>query len=94
MVIPPPGDLIPGYDVYHVDANRFPGYSPEHLHEAALGVLRADGVPVLDLYPPFIAHEAGSLFLRGDDMHWSPAGQDLAARVVADSVAARGLLGR
>lgn len=94
MVIPPPGDLIPGYDVYHVDARRFPGYSPEHLHHAALGVLHPGGVPVLDLYPPFIAHGAGPLFLHADDMHWSPAGQDLAARVVADSLAARGLPGR
>jgi len=77
-----------------VDARRFPGYSPEHLRGAALGVLHPSGVPVLDLYPPFIAHGAGPLFLRSDDMHWSPAGQDLAARVVADSVAALGLLGR
>ena len=94
VLIPPPGDLIPGYDVYHVDARRFPGYSPEHLRDAALDVLRPGGVPVLDLYAPFIAHGAGPLFLRADDMHWSPAGQELAARVVADSVAARGLLGR
>jgi hypothetical protein len=94
MVIPPPGDLIPHYDVYHVDARRFPGYDPEHLHRAALDVLRPGGVPVLDLYPPFITHGARSLFLRADDMHWSPAGQDVAARVAADSIAARGLLGR
>lgn len=94
MVIPPPGDVIPGYDVYHVDARRFPGYRPEHLRDAALGVLRPSGVPVLDLYAPFITHGAEPLFLRADDMHWSPAGQDLAARVVADSVAASGLLGR
>ena len=94
MVIPPPGDLIPRYDVYHVDARRFPGYDPEHLHHAALDVLHPGGVPVLDLYPPFIAHGAGPLFLRADDMHWSPAGQDLAARVAADSIAARALLGR
>ena len=35
-----------------------------------------------------------SLYLRTDDMHWSPAGQDLAARIVADTVATRGLLRR
>jgi lysophospholipase L1-like esterase len=94
VVIPPPGDLIPDYDVYHVDAGSFPGYSPAHLHDAALAVLEPGGAPVVDLYGPFMAHGPAALFLHADDMHWSPAGQDLAARVVADAVAARGLLRR
>jgi lysophospholipase L1-like esterase len=92
VIIPPPGDLIPGYDVYHVDPRRFPGYSAAHLHDAALDVLRPGGVPVVDLYTPFIAHDPASLYLRADDMHWSPQGQDVAARLVADAVAVRGLL--
>jgi lysophospholipase L1-like esterase len=94
VVIPPPGDLIPDYDVYHVDARVFADYSPAHLHEAALAVLQPGGAPIVDLHGPFTAHGPASLFLHADDMHWSPQGQDLAARIVADSVAARGLLER
>ena len=92
VLVPPPGDLIPRFDVYHVDRQAFPGYSPEHLHEAALDVLRPGGAPIVDLYAPFTVHDPASLYLHGDDMHWSPAGQDLAARVTADSVRALGLL--
>jgi len=94
VVIPPPGDLIPGYDVYHVDPRRFPGYSPAHLHEAALTVLQPGGATVVDLYESFTSRDPASLYLRTDDMHWSPQGQDLAARIVADSVTTRGLLRR
>lgn len=94
VLIPPPGDLIPGYDVYHVDPGAFPGYDPAHLHRAALEVLRPGGTPVVDLYGAFAAQEPASLYLHADDMHWSPQGQELAARVVADSVAALGLLDR
>jgi len=94
LLIPPPGDLIPGFDVYHIDARVFPGYSPAHLREAALAVLQPGDAPVVDLYGPFTAAEPASLYLHADDMHWSPKGQDLAARLVADSVRALGLLAR
>jgi len=94
VLIPPPGDLIPDFDVYHIDPRVFPGYAPQHLHEAALAVLKPGGTPVVDLYGPFAAGGAASLYLHADDMHWSSKGQDLAARLVADTVRTRGLLTR
>ena len=36
----------------------------------------------------FATHGPAPLYLHADDMHWSPEGQDLAARVVAETVQA------
>ena len=48
------------------------------------------GFDLVDLYDPFVAAAAeGTLYFR--DSHWNPAGHDLAAAVLADSLAARGL---
>ena len=51
---------------------------------------RVHGFDLVDLYAPFAAAAAErTLYFR--DSHWNPAGHDLAAAALADSLTARGL---
>jgi hypothetical protein len=62
-------------------------------HERLFSILIELGIPAIDLLPHFrkaLRSEGAGLFLT--DEHWSEAGHELAAGLVADGLAARGLV--
>lgn len=77
-------------DKARVMAERLPrGRSAafEARYDAALETIAAAGLPVLDLRPAL--RDLGAPFMR-TDTHWSPAGAEAAARVIAAENLARG----
>jgi hypothetical protein len=42
----------------------------------------------IDLWEPFRAAGACSLYYHGGDLHWKPAGEAIAVRLLADSLRA------
>lgn len=83
VLIPAKARLYPD----RLGANRWPAHNA-NFYENALAAIRGAGIPVADLYTVFSrAENREALFLR-TDTHWSPAGARLAARTVAETVAA------
>jgi len=92
LVIPSPIDVCPNYDV-RVDPEAFPEYRPSRLSAEAAGAVLRQGLPVVDLFGPFRDAGADGMYYRHGNDHWNAAGQDLAARLVAERVLAEGWLG-
>lgn len=91
VVVPSALDACVGYAL-QVDAAHAPGYD-RRLHQATLvEVARAAGLPVLDLWPALEAAGACDHYYPVIN-HWNARGQALAARLVTDSLRARGWLG-
>lgn len=86
LVIPSPIDVVDGYDYGQVDLRKYPLYRRSALTDAVSEMAGRLGIPCLDLFPAFRAAGAGRLYLRGGDNHWNPAGQALAARLMADLI--------
>jgi hypothetical protein len=70
---------------------RYPGYRPSGLSDALDLVAREQGIAHLDLFEPFHAAGAASLYHPIDE-HWNAAGQLLAARLVSDTILSSGML--
>ncbi len=92
VVVPPAIDACDAFDV-KVDRAAHPGYDPSRLSRIAADAARGQGLPVLELYPPFRAEGANGLYQRHDDDHWNARGQDLAARLAVERLLAEGWLG-
>ena len=86
----PAGSDLSATDPHRVDASRFPEYRPEALTEAIEEIAGQARIPVVNLFHPFRA--AGGPLYYPMDGHWNAAAQALAARLVADRIAAEGLL--
>jgi hypothetical protein len=91
VLIPSPIDVC-GHETGSVDREKYREYRPRALTDAVAGIAQRRGIPYVDLFGPFDAHCAEGLFLNGLDDHWSARGQELAAQVVAERLAAEGLL--
>jgi SGNH hydrolase-like domain, acetyltransferase AlgX len=77
-----------------VDRAAFPEYEPSRLSAEAAAAGRRQGLPVVDLFGPFLEAGADRLYYTHGNDHWNAAGQDLAARLVAERVVSEGWLGR
>jgi len=89
LVIPATEDVAPEAGYLPLAGAR---RDPARLSRGVVEAAEAAGLPVIDLWPVFLANEPAQLYLPGD-FHWNPRGQALAARVVADRIRAReGLL--
>jgi hypothetical protein len=75
-----------------VDTKVYPEYDRRRLSREAAGAAQRAGLPVLDLFDPFRQAGADRLYYRHGDDHWNAAGQDLAARLVAERIVAEGWL--
>jgi hypothetical protein len=93
VLIPHPGDLPGGYDAWHIDRSRFPQYDGRRQTAALEDAVKTMGVPYLNLYDVFGAHDPNALYLHNDD-HWNEAGQELAAEGVGAAVLKSGMLSR
>ena len=65
---------------------------PDAVDAEFYDVLRAQGVDVLDLQPVFAAEAAERRLYCQQDSHWSGAGAERAAALIADWLRARGVL--
>jgi hypothetical protein len=87
VVVPSSVDLCPRFEI-HVDPAQYPTWSPTRLTDTFVAILSDLGVHCVDLCAPFQAAGPEPLYLGPEDFHWSAAGQELAARLVADAVRA------
>ncbi len=93
VLVPIPHPLDLGeHETGEVDRAKYPDYTPRGLVAILERIAARRGIPTVDLYSAFAAHGSESIYFRGFDDHWNDAGQDLAARVVAEQLRAHGLL--
>jgi lysophospholipase L1-like esterase len=91
LVVPSPIDICETCEI-PVDTKAYPAYDPRRLSREAATAAERAGLPVVDLYDAFRQAGADSLYYRQGDDHWNAAGQDLAARLVAERIASLGWL--
>jgi len=87
LIIPSPIDACDGYDI-HVDSASYPKYERRRISGTIDSLAARHGIRRIDLWEPFRAAGACTLYYRGGDLHWKENGQALAARLVADSLRA------
>lgn len=71
-------------------AARYPGYRRDGLTTLLSRIAEQHGLEYLDLFEPFAKSGASSLYFP-KDLHWNPAGQELAAELTTRHIIARGL---
>jgi len=72
---------------------RYPGYRRDGLTTFLSRIAEQSGLEYLDLFDSFEKAGASSLYFP-KDLHWNPAGQELAAELAMRHIIARGLVGR
>jgi hypothetical protein len=88
MIIPSPIDACDGYEI-RVDTAKYPQYDRRRISGTIDSLAARHGIRRLDLWVPFRASgNACDLYYRGGDLHWKANGQAMAARMLADSLAA------
>lgn len=92
MFIPHPADLTDDYDWGAVDRGRYPGYNRRNQIAPLEQFATASGSHFVSLFDTFRARDPNKLYFHGGDDHWNPAGQKLAAQIVADYIAGQDLL--
>lgn len=71
---------------YQIEAGRATPQAPSIMEERLADYCSSRGVPLINLYPVFLAREDWrDLFVPGD-VHWSPAGHRLVARAIAQEL--------
>jgi lysophospholipase L1-like esterase len=88
VLIEPSGvDLTTSFRISYRDLQRYPMYRRERLSETVRTICDQLGIPYVDLFPVFERSDPERLYFRETDNHWNDAGQALAAREVAGSLA-------
>jgi hypothetical protein len=87
VIIPSPIDACEKYDI-QVDTVRYPQYQRRRISGTIDSLAARHGIRRLDLWTPFRANNACDLYYRGGDLHWKANGQELAARLLSDSLVA------
>ncbi|MEO5814761.1 MAG: hypothetical protein ABIT20_05730 [Gemmatimonadaceae bacterium] len=87
VIIPSPIDACEKYDI-QVDTVRYPKYQRRRISGTIDSLAARHNIKRLDLWTPFRANNACDLYYRGGDLHWKANGQELAARLLADSLSA------
>ena len=93
--IPHPMDVMEGdHASGRIDRTEYPDYQPRRLTDSMQAIADRHGLMHLNLYAPFqsVADPASLFLLEGDD-HWNDAGQRYAARLIADFLQEKVLLG-
>ncbi len=80
--IPAEIDVVPSA-IEATELAAHPAYRPEALSQAVARIAAALEIPCLDLYPSFRDRASEALFNPGQDAHWSPHGQRVAAELAA-----------
>jgi hypothetical protein len=84
LIIPSPIDACEGYDI-HVDSAAYPHYERRRISGTIDSLAARHGIRRVDLWEPFRAAGACTLYYRGGDLHWKENGLALAPTLVADS---------
>lgn len=92
VFIPHPADLTDTYDWGPFDTARYPDYDGRNQTAPLERFASETGSHFVSLFDTFRANDPNKLYLHGGDDHWSPAGQALAAKLVAEYVASHRLL--
>jgi lysophospholipase L1-like esterase len=92
VLIPSPIDVADEHETGEVDVVRHPAYRRSALTDIVEQICRRTHVPAVNLFAPFQQRGARELYMKGEDDHWNERGQDLAAELVSEFVAAQGLL--
>ncbi len=89
VVIPTKAEVYPEKLSEHAPADAVPYVAP--YCRKLLMELAAEGVPIVDLLPAFVAERdtGDELLYMPQDTHWTNRGVRLAARIIADQVRAR-----
>ncbi|MBI3791334.1 MAG: hypothetical protein HY275_10715 [Gemmatimonadetes bacterium] len=87
VVIPSPIDMCETYDV-RIDPRTYPQYDRRRISRTVDSLAARHQIRRVDLWDALRAQDPCTLFYRGGDLHWNARGQAIAARVVADSLAA------
>ena len=90
VAIPAGSDIAPAHP-HRVDPARFPAYRPESLTGGIEEIAAQSGLPLVNLFGPFHERRDRALYYPIDG-HWNAGAQALAARLVAERIAADGLL--
>jgi hypothetical protein len=81
-IIPSPGDACG--ELTAIDVEEFSSYRRSGATDALAAMGARIGVPLLDLFAEFDGPECRELFLAHPDNHWSDAGQERAAKRMAE----------
>jgi hypothetical protein len=92
LFIPHPADLTDDYDWGSVDRQRYPGYDGRNQVAPLERFAKDTGSHFVNLFDSFRARDPNALYFHGGDDHWNPAGQALAAELVATYIAEQGLI--
>jgi lysophospholipase L1-like esterase len=92
LFIPHPADLTEKYDWGAVDLARYPGYKGRNQVAPLERFAAATSSNAVSLFDAFQANDPNRLYMHGGDDHWSPAGQALAADMMAGYIVSHGLL--
>ncbi len=87
LSIPSPIDACENYDL-KVDPVKYPQYDRRRITRIVDSLATRHAIKHIDLWEPFRAKDACSLYYRGGDLHWKENGQAIAVQVMADSLAA------
>jgi lysophospholipase L1-like esterase len=90
VAIPAGSDISPTHP-RRVDGARFPEYRPQALTDVIEEIAASARLPLVNLFGPFREQRDRVLFYPMNG-HWNAAAQALAARLVAERIAALGLL--
>ena len=90
VVIPSPVDVCDSYDI-RVDSIHYPAYDRRRLTRIIDSLATRSKIRTVDLYQPFATAGACALYFRHGDSHWNSAGQRLAGKILADSLASWGI---
>ena len=85
-------DITTNCYINYTNFEKYEGYRPENLTSYAESILKRNKIAGINLYYPFKEEDPSRLFFSGYNNHWNEAGQDLAARSVADFIYQSGLL--
>ncbi len=91
LFIPHPVDVTDHYDSWQIDRKKFPDYDGRNQIAPLEETARTLRVPFVSLYDIYRQHDANSLYFHDDD-HWNDAGQQMAAKVMADYLLGNNLL--
>ena len=88
LIIPSRIDVCEERDIGFVDPKRFPDYDRERMTRVLAEIAERNGIEYLNLFAPFQERGACRLYFKGWDRHWNDAGQELAARLMAETMRA------
>jgi lysophospholipase L1-like esterase len=91
LVVPSPLDICDACEI-PIDPRQYPAYDRRRLTSELARAAVLSGLPVLDLFEPFRGSGPDGLYYRNGEDHWNAAGQDLAARLVAERIRQEGWL--